>query len=198
MGRLILIRHGETDKNLTKNLHEPNDKTALNITGREQMEKTIERLKELSPSKIYTSTEQRAVESAQILARNLAIPIEEIEGLKERSFGIYTGQSWDEVKKIFEPMTLQERYDFVPSGGESWRTFEARLISAVQRITKENKNKTVAVITHGGVIKALMPFLLKAPKEESYKDIPANASLTIFDFDDKGFYKVTVNDGSHL
>lgn len=198
MGRLILIRHGETDKNLNKSLHAVNDEQALNLTGREQIEATVDRLKELSPSKIYSSTEKRAVESAQILAQRLGIPMEKIDGVQERNFGIFTGESWSEIKKILAPMTLEEKYDYVPEEGESWRAFETRLIAAIQKIVEENKEKTVAVVTHGGAIKALMPFLLKAPKEESYKHIPVNASLTIFDFDDKGFHQVAVNDASHL
>lgn len=198
MGRLILIRHGETDKNLSKSLHATNDLEALNVNGREQMERTIDRLKELSPSKIYSSTEKRAVESARILSRALNIPMEEIEGIRERNFGIYIGKSWEEVKKILEPMTLEERYEYTPEEGESWRVFEERLIDSIKKIAEENKDKTVAVVTHGGAIKALMPFLLKAPKEQNYKNIPANASLTIFDFDDKGFYHVVTNDASHL
>ncbi len=198
MGRLILIRHGETDKNLNKSLHAVNDEQALNLTGREQIEATVDRLKELSPSKIYSSTEKRAVESAQILAQRLGIPMEKIDGIQERNFGIFTGESWNEVKKILAPMTLEEKYDYVPEEGESWRAFEVRLISATQKIVEENKDKTIAVVTHGGAIKALMPFLLKAPKEESYKHIPGNASLTIFDFDDKGFHQIAVNDASHL
>lgn len=198
MGRLILIRHGETDKNLNKSLHAVNDAQALNLTGREQIEATVYRLKELSPSKIYSSTEKRAVESAQILAQRLGIPMEKIDGVQERNFGIFTGESWSEVKKILAPMTLEEKYDYVPKEGESWRAFETRLIAAIQNIVEENKDKTVAVVTHGGAIKALMPFLLKAPKEESYKHVPSNASLTIFDFDDKGFHQVAVNDASHL
>lgn len=198
MGQLILIRHGETDKNLNKSLHAVNDAQALNLTGREQIEATVGRLRELSPSKIYSSTEKRAVESAQILAQRLGIPLEQIEGIQERNFGLFIGKSWDEVKKILFPMTLKERYEYVPPCGESWKAFETRLIAAIKRIVEDNKDKTVAVVTHGGAIKALMPFLLKAPKEESYKHVPGNASLTIFDFDDKGFHQVAVNDASHL
>lgn len=197
MGRLILIRHGETDKNLNKSLHAANDIESLNLTGREQIEATGDRLKELSPSKIYSSREKRAVESAQILAERLGIAMEEIDGMQEWNLGVFTGKTSDEVRKVLSSMTFQERYDYVPEKGESWRDFEKRLIVAVQKIVKENKDKTIAVITHGGVIRALMPFLLNI-KEESFKDIPGNASLTIFDFDDKGFHQVTVNDASHL
>jgi len=198
MGRLILIRHGETDKNLNKNLHTVNDAQALNLTGREQIEATVDRLKELFPSKIYSSTEKRAVESAQILSQRLEIPMEEIDGMREWNLGVFTGKSSEEVKNVLSPMTHQERYDYVPQEGESWRAFEMRLITAIQKIAEDNKDKTVAIVTHGGAIKALMPFLLKVPNEESFNYKVDNASLTIFDYDEKSFHKVSINDASHL
>lgn len=198
MGQLILIRHGETDKNVKKILHGVNDTQSINGKGREQIRKTANRLKELSPFKIYSSTEKRAVESAQILASKLNIPMEETAGIRERNCGIFTGKSWDEAKKVLDLMALEERYNYVPTNGESWRTFETRLKNAIRKIIKENKDKTIIVVTHGGAIKALMPILLKSSKEESFNYVPGNASLTIFDFDDKGFNHVITNDTSHL
>mgnify|MGYP001597684081 CR=1 FL=1 len=50
----------------------------------------------------------------------------------------------------------------------------------------------------GGAIRALMPFLLGVPKEESYAYDPDNASLTIFDFDENRFTQVAINDTSHV
>ena len=54
------------------------------------------------------------------------------------------------------------------------------------------------MVTHGGAIRALLPFLLDVPKEESFKYDPENASITIFDYSDNNFTKVMINDASHL
>lgn len=198
MGKLILIRHGETNKNVSNSLHASGDPETLNGKGTEQIELTADKLTTYSPSKVYSSKERRALESAKILSDSLKIPFEEIEGMEERNWGVFTGKPWEEVKKVLDPMTLDERFTYVPQGGESWKTFETRLIGAIKKITIENQGKTVIVVTHGGAIRALMPFLLGVPKEESFKYDPDNASLTIFDFDEGGFKKVAVNDTSHL
>lgn len=198
MGKLILIRHGETDKNLYKSLHARNDAEALNTAGRNQIESTAERLKELSPVKVYSSKERRALQSAELISQILGVPTEKIDGMQERNWGVFTGKPWSEIKKVLEAMTLEERYDYVPADGESWRIFETRLVDAIKKIVDKNKGKTVAVVTHGGAIRALIPFLLNVPKEESFKYEPDNASLTIFEVDDEGFHEVTVNDTSHL
>lgn len=198
MGKLILIRHGETSKNVAKSLHGLNDQESLNETGKKQIQKTAIKVAEYSPSFIYSSTEKRALESAEILSQQLNIPFRPIDGMYERNWGTFTGKPWDEVKAILDPMTLEERYLYVPPDGESWKTFEDRLIGAIKTITAKHPNETVIVVSHGGAIRALMPFLLGVPKEESFKYDPDNASLTIFDFDSNGFTEVLVNDTSHL
>lgn len=197
MEKLILIRHGETDKNLNKSLHGADDPETLNENGRSQIEKIASRLKDFSPKRIYTSKEKRALESAKIISRQLEIPLEEIEGMQERNWGEFTGKPWEEVKRVLDPMTLEERYDYIPQGGESWRTFETRLINAIQKIVDSNTG-TVVVVTHGGAIRALMPHLLNVPKEESFKYDPDNASITMFEVRGEGFRKMIVNDTSHL
>lgn len=198
MGKLILIRHGETNKNINNILHASGDPEALNDKGIEQIKLTTDELIIHSPSKIYSSKERRALESVKIISDILKIPFEEVEGMEERNWGIFTGKPWEEVKKVLDPMTLDERFTYVPQSGESWKTFETRLIGAIKKITIENLGKTVVVVTHGGAIRALMPFMLGVSKEESFKYDPDNASLTIFDFDKNGFKKVFVNDTSHL
>ncbi len=198
MGKLILVRHGETDKNIGNSLHGLDDPETLDDTGRQQIVSTSIKLQSFSPSKIFSSKEQRALESAKILSDKLDIPIEGLTGLQERNWGIFTGKLWGEVKKVLDPMTLEERYNYVPQGGESWKAFETRLVTAITKVTNDNPDKTIVVVTHGGAIRALMPFLLSIPREESFKYDPANASLTIFDFEGDKFTQVVINDTTHL
>jgi broad specificity phosphatase PhoE len=196
--KLILIRHGQTDKNLNKSLHAANDVEALNETGRNQVESTALRLKEFSPVRIYSSKEKRAIETAEILAQSISAPLEEVDGMQERNWGVFTDKSWEEVEKVLSTMTLQERYEYVPEEGESWKTFETRLINAINRIIEGNKGSSVAVVTHGGAIRALMPYLLNVPKEESFNYDPENASFSVFEISNHGFEAVMINDTSHL
>lgn len=198
MGKLILIRHGETSKNVAKILHVVKDQESLDESGKKQIKKTATKVAEYSPSLIYSSTEKRALESAEVLSQQLNIPFSPIEDMHERNWGIYTGKPWDEVKAVLDPMTLEERYLYVPPEGESWKTFESRLVGVIRSITTQHPDGTIIVVSHSGAIRALMPFLLGVPKEESFRYDPDNASLTIFDFNPNGFSKVLVNDTSHL
>ena len=196
--KLILVRHGETDTNVKEVLHKYGDSSYLTSNGTKQVEVTGEKLKEIGVDKLYTSNEVRALESGKIISHICNIQLNTIEGLEERNWGKLSGKPWSEIKEILGPMTLDERYNYTPPEGESWKSFEERLVRAIKSITKNNTGHTIAAVSHGGSIRALMPYLLGVPKVESFKYDPDNASLSIFEFNERGIEKITVNDIKHL
>lgn len=198
MKQLILVRHGETAKNVVDVMHTTGDVEPLNENGVEQMKKTAEKLKEFRLIKVYSSKEARAAQSGEIISKILGVQLETIDGMQERNWGEFSGKSWPEVQKVLGPMSLEERYTYTPPGGESWEQFEKRLIAAVNLIMEKHPGQTIALVSHGGAIRALMPYLLSAPKEESFKHNPDNASLTIFNKEDGALKQAALNDTSHL
>jgi broad specificity phosphatase PhoE len=63
-------------------------------------------------------------------------------------------------------------YLFLPPQGESRQQFETRLINSLTTLIRQNSKDNLVIITHGGAIRALMPYLLGVPKEESFKYDP--------------------------
>jgi broad specificity phosphatase PhoE len=199
MRKLILVRHGETEINVEGKLHRYKDVEKLNTNGKRQIIALAKRLKKmkLQLKCIYVSKEVRAIESAKIISEEFGLMVREINGLHERNWGKYSGMKWEEIKKVLDPMTLEERYNFVPPDGESWKNFELRLIESVQGVL-ENNNEDILIVTHGGAIRALMPYLLNVPRDESFKYDPQNASITMFGVLGKKFKKILVDNTSHL
>ena len=195
---VILVRHGRTDKNVSGLLHSFSDDSSLTEEGRGQMEKTASWLKDLGVSKIYSSREERAVQSAEILAGNLRLTNEVVIGLEERNWGEFEGRPWATVKEILDKFSLEERYLYKSPKGESWQEFENRTQESLEGLIKQNLGKTLVVVTHGGVIRVLLPYLLGVKKEESFKYDPKNASLTIFEFIDGSFLPIVIDDIKHL
>ncbi len=198
MQKIIFIRHGETKKNTKRTLHSSFDSEKLNKIGLSQIKKTAKAITTYHPITIFTSKEARAIQSAKIIAESLNTPLKKITGLHERNWGKLSGKTWLEIQTILDPLTLDERYHYVPPEGESWKDFEARLTKTLNKIIANSNGKNIVIITHGGAIRALMPYLLNLPKEESFKYDPDNASLTIFTHTPKGFKKITINDTHHL
>ena len=196
--RLILVRHGETHKNVAKVLHGRKDDASLNGVGKSQAERAAKALVKMGVDIIYSSTETRASETAEILNLFCEVLIIYIDDFRERDWGIFEGKSWDEVNSVLSKLTLQERYRYTPEKGESWQEVETRLIRSIKKILEENKGKKIVVVTHGGTIRTLMPYLLNVPLEESFKYDPKHLSFTIFDYDGKKFSKVRVDDTPHF
>lgn len=196
--RLILIRHGETHKNAAKILHEAKDDAPLNEVGKSQAETAAKTLVRMGIDCLYSSSEIRAKETAQIIGKYCHRPVVETDDFRERGWGIFAGKSWDEVNSVLSKLSIEERYRYKPLRGESWQEVEARLIGSVKRILEENKGKKIVVVTHGGTIRTLMPYLLDVPREESFKYDPKLLSFTIFDFDGQRFNKVVIDEVVHL
>ena len=191
MEHIILVRHGETEKNTRGELHTIDDAEFLNKTGVKQVKKTASKLKKFSPVMVYSSKGRRAIDSGKIIAKELGILFETVRGMQERDWGKFSGKTWEEVEKILQKMSLEERYLYRPPHGESWKEFENRLIRAITKILSHNKDKTVVVVSHGGAIRALMPYLLDMPREESFKYNPENASFAVFSHQNGKFSQVS-------
>lgn len=198
MKNLFLIRHGQTNKNISNALHKKGDEETLNNEGKEQIIKTAAKLKAQRITKIYCSNEIRAMESAKIISEICEVPMETISGFEERNWGDYSGKPWSEVKLILDPMNLDERYLYIPPNGESWKDFETRLNETLTKIKNGHDGDNVCVVTHGGAIRALMPLLLNVPKEESFKYDPKNASITLFELENDKYKPLLIDDITHL
>jgi broad specificity phosphatase PhoE len=87
MDKIILVRHGQTNKNIDGALHSIGDSESLNDEGILQMKQVAEKLKAFSTARIYSSKEKRAVQSAQILDETLHAGVAVVQGIEERNWG---------------------------------------------------------------------------------------------------------------
>lgn len=195
---LVLIRHGETTTNVKNLLHKFGDPDKLTDKGKKQIELTASKLKELGLEVLYASNEARAFETAEIIGHTCNLEVKVLDGMEERNWGDLSGKPWSEISPILNPMTLEERYNYIPPKGESWKVFEQRLITSVKNAIQANTSKVVGIVTHGGSIRALMPYLLNVSKEESFKYDPRNASISTFEFRDNNITMISVDDVTHL
>lgn len=195
---LILTRHGETDWNKAGKLAGSTDEPELTDLGKEQSKTLAIKLATLNIEIIYCSKLKRAIQTARIIANQLKRPLVFTEGLNERSWGIY--ESTDS-RKFFErlgKMDIKRRFNYKPKGGESWRQFEKRLLVTIEKIVEQNESRIVLIVTHGGVVRALIPVLKKVPREESFENKIANNSITIFKMNEGKVEEELINDISHL
>jgi alpha-ribazole phosphatase len=194
--KLILIRHGETDWNLKRKYCGFLD-IGINEEGKKQARKLYERLKEEKIQKVYSSDRKRTIQTAKIIFKK--IKIEKIPDLREMHFGIFEGLIYRQIMKRY-PLVykkwLKDPYDTAIPEGEELREFKKRIVRAFKEIIALNKNKTVAVVAHGGVISAFLNHILKS--KNFWDHLPNSSSLSIVEYKN-GKPKIKLfNDTLHL
>ncbi|MBD0270134.1 MAG: histidine phosphatase family protein [Cyanobacteria bacterium Co-bin8] len=194
--KLILIRHGQTAVNVEGRVHGQGDRAGLDEVGRWQVQRLAQRCQQYGVQSLLSSPELRAMETAGAIAEELGLPLEVIEGIQERNWGDWAEEPWSAIKARLDLMSLEERFTFVPPGGESWQQMEQRLLLWCQRW--QQISHTTAVVGHGGVLRALIPLLLQEPRESSLRYDLANASVSVFEVKSERFEVVELNEIGHL
>lgn len=198
---IILIRHGETMAN-KQNIIQGHTDTALSDFGRLQAFFTSKRLAKVSIAAIYASDLKRAYETAEIIAIPHNIPVKADDRIRECSFGVWEGLSIDDVKERYEEQYEAYRLDSIKNrapGGERLEQLQARVIEAVKEIASRHPDETVAIVTHGGPIKALFCYVLDVELQVFRRIGVSNCSLSTIRFEPSdGWYLGYFNDRCHL
>ena len=99
MGRLVLVRHGESEGNRDR-VFTRTPETPLTEAGRAQVRERAEWIAaRYRPVHIVSSPFRRARETAVILAERLTIPVTIEEDLRERSYGELAGRPYAVVRE---------------------------------------------------------------------------------------------------
>ena len=194
--KLILIRHGVTGWNLEKRYCGFKD-IILSKQGKKQAEKLRQRLNREKIHKIYSSDKKRAIQTAKITFKGMKV--ERVADLREMHFGCFEGLTHREIIKkhsrIYKKW-LDDPFSIAIPKGEKLSAFKKRVVSTFKKIISSNRNKTIAVVCHGGSISIFMTSILKT--KDFWKNIPASGSLSIIEYKN-GKPKIRIfNDASHL
>lgn len=161
---LLLVRHGRTPANSEGVLAGHTPGVHLDDVGREQASRAGRRLAGLPITALVTSPLERTVETATLLAQELADSpsLTRDDGFVECGYGSWTGRPLKDLAK--EPLwkTVQTQPSAVRfPEGESLPQMYARAVAAVRtwdaRIAEEHGPDALWVaVSHGDVIKAIV------------------------------------------
>lgn len=168
---LIFIRHGQTDLNY-KRAYQGRINTSINQNGIKHAKELKNKLKKFNIDKVYTSPLKRAKETLNIVLEDKNIDfVMEDRRIEEIDFGVWDTIQYEKVninyKKEYKEF-LNDYENFTFPKGESFKDFYNRCSDFLDDIIDPNSNETVLVVTHGGVIRAFLCYILKLPKNMFY------------------------------
>ena len=157
--RILLVRHGETVWN-QENRWQGQADVPLSDNGRDQSWRLARRLEaeKQSVQAIYTSDLIRAVDTAMILGQSLGVEPTIETGWREMNIGTWSGLRTGEViaRHPEEWERLRAGEDLPRGGGETFAHFQSRLIGAARSLINRHPGQQVAVVTHGGAVRAFL------------------------------------------
>jgi probable phosphoglycerate mutase len=154
---LALIRHAESTWNAAGRWQGQGD-PSLSPRGRQQAEDLAREIAGLAIGLVVTSDLARAVETAGPLARALGVELLRCPGLRELDLGGWTGLTRPEIAAR-DPAALarfEAGGDAAPAGGGETRGDLARRARASLTALERIADRRIAVVTHLGVIRALL------------------------------------------
>lgn len=175
---IIFVRHGKTDWNKEKKM-QGNVDIPLSEEGITHAEMMAEKLKDKKIDVAFCSTLERAKQTFEIIndRREEKIPVLYEDALIERNYALYEGRN----KKTFN-------YDIVwnysnPLNVESFFEFAWPIIDFIfGKLLRAYKDKTVLVVSHGGVSKIFEMMLSKNSlyPEEVATYLPKNSEVITY------------------
>lgn len=181
MGKIFLIRHGETDSNKSHRFQGRLD-NPLNAEGIQQAERLVEFMKEQKIDVVYSSSVKRARMTADKLAASHGLEVKPMDLLKEVSFGDWEGLEYNEINKRWpEEMNLflTKPGEWMPPNGESFVQVEERCKAAFEQIfAEQGHDKNIAIVSHGGIVRVQLCLLLDIPLNNLWKLAVHNVSVT--------------------
>ena len=198
--RVVAIRHGETDWNAEGRMQGQLD-TPLGRRGRWQASRLAASLDGEGIEAIVASDLSRALETARALGGALDLPVATDRGLRERCFGVFEGHTYAEIEVRWPTEALRWRQhdpEFGPDGGERLLDFAARAVAAVRRVAEQHAGRTVAVVTHGGVLDCLYRAALGLESTAPRTWLLGNTAVNRLLWTGEGFTVTGWSDTSHL
>jgi broad specificity phosphatase PhoE len=169
--RLILLRHGQTDYNVTGRM-QGHLNSVLTSVGHEQAAAAAPVLAALEPDRVVSSDLQRAVDTAEVVGAACGLAVKFDARLRETHLGEWQGHTVAEIDGDYPGAIAAWRSDptWAPPGGESRVAVVARSRPVVDELDAEfadsdEASSTVLLVAHGGLIAGLVTGLMDLPTE---------------------------------
>ena len=196
MTRIYLVRHAEAEGNAYRRIHGQYD-SRITPNGLRQVEALRARFQDIPIDACYASDLNRTC----VTARAVYLP-KGLELRRDRRFREVDLGRWEDIPfgwlERFEPERMtqfnKEPQLWSVKDSETFPEYTQRFLTALREAAEENDGKTIAVFTHGCVLRGVQ-YLLGGNEWPPYCD---NTAVSLLDYENGAFQIEYLNDSSHL
>jgi broad specificity phosphatase PhoE len=175
---IILCRHGQTDWN-NQGRYQGRTDVPLNARGREQARQLARELADERVDVVYSSTLERAYDTALEIARVHGLDVRRDPRLDEIDQGSWEGLRRDEIA-LRHPTELaawqHHPIDLRLPGGETLDEVRLRVRDALDDMMMLHEGKVVCLVAHSVSMAVVKHELQGLTLREALASLPANAS----------------------
>lgn len=162
MAQIYLVRHTNVD--IAKGTCYGISDISLAQSFSEEVIPILQKLKDVSFNKVYTSPLKRCIQLAQVLSPSGYI--KDVR-LAELNFGSWEGLSWNSIYELPYGKEWMNNYmELTCPGGESYHDLHNRVSAFINDL---DRSQNTLIVTHAGVIRVFLS-VFKMIKEKSLFD----------------------------
>ena len=200
--RICFVRHGETNWNAERRMQGHID-IPLNANGISQAERLANALIRVKHSfdVIYSSDLERALHTANAVARALSLDVQITPRLRERNVGKLQGLLIAEAPVLLPEIWqrhIARELDHDLGGGESIRTFHQRMQDILELFLNEHRGQSVLAVSHGGSLDMIYRIVTQQALDAERVAVVPNTSLNWITHDGSTWSVECWADTSHL
>ncbi len=148
-----------------------------------ELASTQSKLSDIGFDAIYTSPLQRCVKLAEALDLGLdSGKVTQDERLKELHFGDWELRAWDDIPRDIFDAWAHDYANKAPPNGETFSQLQQRGIHFLAEMLAKHANEHIAIISHGGMIRALLAHVLNMELKGLFRFTIDYGSVTQLDF----------------
>lgn len=159
MTNFYLVRHGSCD-GLGEIIWGRTPGVYLNAAGRAEAQRLAEDFKNVHLDAIYSSPLERALETAEAIARVADVEVQQSSAFNEIDFGEWSGQSVAALSNDdqWQRFNTQRSTTRIP-GGELFIEVQCRAVPELERMSRRHPGGRIVVVSHADVIKAVLAYM---------------------------------------